>query len=69
MKNKIDKNTTLEEVLKYSGSEGVLSTHNIPCLTCPFAQMEMSILKLGDICKRYGIDVEKLIKELNQLLK
>jgi len=69
MKNKIDKNTTLEEVLKYTGSDIVLGKYNVPCLTCPFAQMEMSILKMGYICKKYGIDVEKLIKELNQLLK
>ena len=69
MKNKIDKNTTLEEVLKHSGSEEVLGKYKVPCLTCPFAQMEMSVLKIGDICKRYEIDVEKLIEELNQLLK
>ena len=69
MKNKIDKNTTLEEVLRYTGSESVLSKYKVPCLTCPFAQIEMNTLKMGDICKNYGIDVKKLIKELNQLLK
>ena len=69
MKNKIDKNTTLEKVLKYSGSEDVLKKYNVPCLTCPFAQIEMGELQIGDICKNYGINVKELIKELNQLLK
>jgi len=30
--------------------------------------MELGFLKLGDICKTYGIDANKLIKELNKLL-
>jgi len=69
MKNKIDKNTTLEKILKYPGSENVLRKYNVPCLSCSFAQMEMGELKIGDICKNYGIDVKKLIEELSKLLK
>ena len=69
MDNKINKNTTLENVLKCSGSESVLKKYNVPCLSCPFAQMEMGKLEIGDICKNYGIDVKGLIEELNELLK
>ena len=69
MKNKINKDTTLEKVLKYSGSEDVLKKYNVPCLSCPFAQMEMGKLQIGNVCKNYGIDVKKLIEELNKLLK
>ena len=69
MKDKIDKNTTLEKILKYSGSEKVLEKYKIPCLTCPFAQMEMGRLQIGDICKTYGIDVKMVIEELSELLK
>ena len=69
MKDKIDKNTTLEKVLKYSGSKDILKKYKVPCLSCPFAQMEMGELKIGDICKNYGIDVKKLIEELSKLLK
>ncbi len=47
---KITKTTTLEKVLKIKNAEKVLSKYNLPCLTCPMAQMEMSSLKLGDIC-------------------
>ena len=32
-------------------------------------QIEMEELTIGNICKNYGIDVDKLIGELNKLLK
>lgn len=64
---KITKTTTLEKVLKIKGAEKVLSKYNFPCLTCPMAQMEMNSLKLGDICSMYGIDLEKVLKDLNKL--
>ena len=64
---KITKTTTLEKVLKIKNAEKVLSKYNLPCLTCPMAQMEMNSLKLGDICNMYGIDLEKVLKELNKL--
>lgn len=66
---KITKNTTLSEVTKISGAEEILAKHNIPCLTCPFAKMEMEKLKIGDICKTYGIDLGKLLEDLNGLSK
>ena len=67
--DKIDQNTTLEKVLEKKGSEKVLEKYNVPCLTCPFATMEMGELKIGDICKNYGINTEELIHDLNKLLK
>ena len=69
MKNKIDKNTTLEKILKCPGSKKVLEKYKVPCLTCPFAQMEMGELEIGTICKTYEIDLKKIIEELNELLK
>ncbi len=63
----INKNTKLERVLKLKGAEAVLSKYNFPCITCPMAQMEMQTLKLGEICKYYDIEVDKLMKELNKL--
>lgn len=63
---KITKDTTLQDVLEKEGAEKALANHKVPCLTCPFAKMEMEQLKLGDICKMYGIDVEKLLQELNK---
>jgi len=62
---KLTKDTTLERVLKIKGSEKILAKHNFPCITCPMAKMEMASLKLGDVCSMYGVDLEKLLKELN----
>ena len=69
IKKKIDKDTTLEEVLKYKGSEKVLGKYNVPCLTCPFAKMEMGVLKIGDICRNYNISLDGLVNDLNELFK
>jgi len=64
---KITRNTTLAKVLEINGAEKILSKFQMPCLGCAMAQMEMSSLKLGNICSMYGIDLNKLLKELNAL--
>ena len=66
---KITKQTTLAEVLEVPGAEEVLAKHNVPCLTCPFAKMEMNNLKLESICKMYSINCPELVKELNEIKK
>ena len=66
---KITKGTTLAKVLEINGAEKVLSRFQIPCLGCPMAQMEMDSLKLGNICNMYGIDIDKMLKELNENIK
>ena len=68
MKNKIDENTMLETILKDPKLENVLSQYKVPCLVCPFAAMEMGELKIGPICKKYGIDIKSLIIDLNKVL-
>jgi len=60
-----NKNTTLKEIISVSGMEEILKKHGVPCITCPFAKMEMDKLKLGDICRIYNINLEKLLKDLN----
>ena len=67
MANKITADTTLEEVLKIKGGEAVLEKFEFPCLHCPMAQMEMSYLKLGDVCKTYGLDLEGVLVALKKL--
>lgn len=66
---KITKETSLAEILKYPKAEKILEKYNLPCLTCPMAKFELERLKIGQICDLYGIDSEKLIKELNEAMK
>ena len=63
---KITSNTSLSDILESEGAEKILVKYNLPCLTCPFAKMEMDKLKIGQICKMYGIDLKALLKELNE---
>lgn len=63
----INKDTTLKEILKIKGAREILSRYQLPCLYCPLAKIEMGYLKLGEICKLYGININKLLKDLNRI--
>jgi len=69
MKEKITKNTLLSEILKKSGAEKTLVKYNLPCLSCPMAKFEMEKLKIGEVCETYGINLDKLLEELNGELR
>lgn len=69
MVKKITKDTTLEKILELTGADAVLAKYKVPCLTCPMAQYEMQSLTIGDVCKMYGLDLPKLLVELNKLAK
>ncbi len=62
----IDKNSILAEILKNPKAEKILAKYNLPCLTCPMARFEIENLKLGEVCKMYKINLEKLLEELNK---
>jgi len=64
----INKDTILAEILKISGTKEILTKYNFPCLSCPMAEFEMGNLKIGEVSKMYGIDVDKLLKELNDAI-
>lgn len=66
---KITENTVLSDILKIPEAEKIMSKYDLPCLTCPMAKFETEKLKIGDICKTYGIDTVKLIKDLNDFLQ
>jgi len=66
---KINQNTFLKDILKIEGVEEILIKYNLPCLFCPMASFEIENLKIGDICRIYGIDSKKLFEELNNFLK
>lgn len=65
LKNKITENTILAEILKYPETKEILAKYNLPCLTCPMAVFEIGVLKIGEVCKMYNIDLESLLRELN----
>jgi hybrid cluster-associated redox disulfide protein len=64
---KINKNTTLKDILNKKGTEEILEKFNLPCIHCPMANQEIAFLKIGDVCMVYGIDAKKLLEELNKL--
>lgn len=62
---KITKKTKLSKILDEKKFVKILEKYEFPCISCPFARMEMESLDIGSICGMYDIDAEKLIKELN----
>jgi len=65
---KINKNSTLAEILKYPGTKEILAKYKLPCLSCPMAAFELGKLKLGEVCKMYNISFENLLGELNSVI-
>jgi hybrid cluster-associated redox disulfide protein len=63
------KDTILADVLELPETEEILAKYNVPCLSCPMAQFEIGNLKIGEVCKMYGINLEKLLSELNKKVK
>lgn len=65
-KNKrFDENSTIKEILESKRGFEVLIKYNVPCLGCPMASLEISRLKLGEVARVYGLDLKKILKELN----
>lgn len=69
MEPKVSEDTSLAEILKIPRADKILAKYNLPCLTCPFAKLEMEKLKIGDICKMYKINLKDMLKELNEIYK
>jgi len=62
---KISIKTTLAKILKTKGADEVLAKNGVPCLSCPMASMEMDELEIGKVCKMYGLNLAKILKQLN----
>lgn len=63
---KITATSTLENILEKPRAEEILAKHGVPCIGCPMAKFEMTELKIGQVCKMYGIDSKKLLEDLNK---
>ena len=66
MNTKITKDTTLAEILKNPELVKILVKYNLPCLSCPFAKMEIENLKIGQVCQMYNLPLKKIIADLNK---
>ena len=67
MTNKYSEDTKLEEVLKTPETSAIIEKYQLPCLHCAMAAYEAKVLTLGMISKTYGIELDGLLKELNEL--
>jgi len=67
MVKKYTVNTKLSEVLSSPETSKIIAKYKLPCLHCALAAYEAEILTLGMISKTYGIDIDKLLKELNEI--
>ncbi len=62
---KINKETTIGEILKnFENAKEVLTSFGMHCFSCPMSQME-TIEEAGMV---HGLDVDEMIKELNEKL-
>ena len=59
---KITKATTLVKILEIKGGDKILAKNGVPCLSCPMAQFETDKLKIGEVCKMYKLNLEKILK-------
>lgn len=58
---------TLAELLTIDGAYEILAKLGVPCVVCPLMGMEMHFLTIEAIAKMYNLDLEKILKELNNL--
>ena len=64
---KITKDSTLSEIIKsHPEAEKTLGINGVPCMACPMGKMEMDKLKLGEVAEIYGLDLDKILKDLNK---
>jgi len=66
MANKYTKETVLSEICKHPRATEILTKYHLPCLHCPMAAAEMGKLKIGQVCEMCGLDLDGLLKELNE---
>lgn len=64
---KITSKTTLAKIIKVKGASEILNENGVPCLSCPMAQFEINDLQIGKVCKMYGLNLAKILREINKL--
>jgi hybrid cluster-associated redox disulfide protein len=62
----INENTYIEEIInKYPSSIKIFTKYKLPCFVCG----EPAWGTIGEIARKYNIDVKKLINEIEKLKK
>ena len=61
----VTRNTTLAKIIEKKGADKILAKNGVPCLSCPMSQFEIDKLKIGEVCKMYGLNLKKILRELN----
>lgn len=67
MAKKYTRDTKLSEVMSSAKTSKIIMKYKLPCLHCAMAAYEAKILTLGMISKTYGIDIDNMLKELNEV--
>ena len=65
LREKITKDTTIAEALKFPGTIEVFSKYRIGCIGCPM----MSFEKIEDIARVHGMNLSELLKKLNESIQ
>ena len=63
---KITDKTTLEKIMEKNGAEEILVKHGVPCVSCPMAKFEIEKLKIGEVCRMYGLPLKDILNDLNK---
>jgi hypothetical protein len=63
---KFTSKTTLEKIMETKDGEEILHKNGVPCVSCPMAQFELDKLEIGEVCNMYGLNLEKILKDLNK---
>jgi hypothetical protein len=67
MAEKFTEKTVLGDLLNDPEASKILAKYKLPCLHCAMAAFEMGMLTIGDASRTYGIDLEGLLSELNEM--
>jgi len=62
---KVTNKTTLKKIINKKGGAEILMKNGVPCLSCPMASFEIDKLQIGKVCKMYGLNIKKILKEIN----
>lgn len=68
--SKIKKEDLLIDIIQDPQLRKILEErYSLPCLGCPFFALEANYLTIEDVAESYGIDLEKLLFDLNKAKK